>query len=264
MTTTGVTVLSLEETLAYVERSRAYQRTLWDREGEVLRRFHQLFHASPYTWAVATWRGRVLQKAPTDMVVLQELIYATQPDLIIETGTCDGGGALFYADMLRLMTERGGRVITVDSAAPRPMTPDPLVSYLCGSSTDPDVVARVREEAATAQRVMVVLDSDHRADHVLRELNLYAPLVSPGQWMIVEDTNLNHEVPLSTDGIAWRGTAEDVAHDRDLQQSGQFLAAGPREALSVWLPQHPEFRPEPYCERYLLTFNPGGYLQRLS
>ena len=85
---------------------------------------------------------------------------------------------------------------------------------------------------------MVILDSDHSCEHVLSELRLYAPLVSPGSSLVVEDTNIN-------------------GHPVDPR-----FGAGPHEALELFLPEHPEFSRDAGCEKFYLTFNPGGFLRR--
>jgi cephalosporin hydroxylase len=108
-----------------------------------------------------------------------------------------------------------------------------------GSSVDPDVVARVRAEVGEAAPVMVLLDSDHRRDHVLAELEAYAPLVSRGSYLVVEDTNLN-------------GHPVEPDH-----------GPGPMEAAEAFLARHAEFAHDTSLDKFLLTFNPRGFLRRL-
>mgnify|MGYP000511692117 CR=1 FL=1 len=99
---------------------------------------------------------------------------------------------------------------------------------------------QIAQKAAQHERVMVVLDSDHSAAHVTRELEAYAGMVTPGCFLVVEDTHYN---------------------DRPVPQSWMG-GPGPGPALDAWLPQHPEFKRDLPCERFMMTFYPGGWLRR--
>jgi hypothetical protein len=114
----------------------------------------------------------------------------------------------------------------------------PRISYWLGSSTAPYLVDRVRQRASDCWPVVVILDSDHRADHVLRELRLYGPLVTPGSYLIVEDTNVNGNPVYPDHG------------------------AGPLEAVRAFLQEDSSFFVDTEREKLLLTFNPGGYLKK--
>src|SRR3712207_2990234 len=121
-------------------------------------------------------------KLPLDMWIYQEILFETKPDLIVETGTADGGSALYLASMCDLLAT--GRIVTVDIADKGPSGMErplhPRIRYLLGSSTHPLIVDEVKREAEEAQRVMVILDSDHSEAHVSGELEAYASLVTPG------------------------------------------------------------------------------------
>jgi cephalosporin hydroxylase len=130
------------------------------------------------------WRGTKVVKQPTDLLLYHEVIWQNKPKWIVETGTRFGGSAKFFQDQLRLVGE-GGRVITVD-LRPVPKDTDPDVTYLTGSSRDQAIIDRIREMVGD-DTVMVVLDSDHSRVHVKWELEYYAPLVTPGQYLVVED-----------------------------------------------------------------------------
>jgi cephalosporin hydroxylase len=132
-----------------------------------------------------------------------------------------------------------GMVITIDNMRWVGLAPHPRVMYVTGSSVDRKIVEQVKDLAGSFRNRMVILDSDHSKAHVLKELDFYGDLVTPRQYLIVEDTNI-HGHPVRTD-----------------------LPAGPWEALERWLPEHPEFVRDETCERLLLTFNPGGYLRRM-
>jgi len=204
------------------------------------RSFTQLYHElREQTLGRTRWLGRSVVKSPMDLLMLQEIVAETRPNLIIETGVLAGGTTYFLASMLDLL-EINGTVVGVDidlrGAGPH-IAEHPKIELIEGSSTDPDVVARIAERAA-GKRVMVDLDADHSAAHVARELELLAPLVSPGCYLVVEDT--------------WIGRAVRTE-----------WAPGPADALDEWLAAGQPFEVDRWRERLLLTHNPGGYLRRV-
>lgn len=198
--------------------------------------FHRLYYrAREQTWEDTRWLGSKTLKCPLDVWIYQELIVALRPELIVETGTHSGGSAHYMATICDAIGT--GRIITIDTEE-RPGRPEhPRITYIHGSSTDPEIVASVGAQAGQGP-TMVILDSDHRRDHVLAELEAYAPIVDVGSYLIVEDTNINgHPV-------------------------APKFGPGPTEAIAAFLPSHPEFERDGRCERYFMTFNPGGYLVR--
>ena len=207
--------------------------------GEIVDRFHSLFFEAQYRpggWNGVRWLGVEALKCPLDLWSYQEILFELRPDLVIETGTHRGGSALFLASVLDLVGS--GEVISIDITE-RPDRPSHRrITYLPGSSTAPATVQEVRERASRAGKVMVILDSDHRAAHVREELRLYSPLVSPGQYLVVEDTNVNGHPVLPEHG------------------------PGPMEAVREFLGGNPDFVADPSRERFLISFNPGGYLRR--
>ena len=204
---------------------------------ETIAAFHRIWYASPYTWGMAYWQGKPLLKCPMDLWSYQEIIYSLRPNLIIETGTAFGGSALYFAHLLDLCGE--GEIVSIDLDPAENLPDHKRCWFVKGSSVDPDVVAYLAKRAK-GKRVMVVLDSDHSAAHVTRELDAYAPMVSQGQFLVVEDTNINgRPVP-----IDWKG------------------GPGPGIAVDAWLPNHPEFERDVLAERGLLTMHPGGWLRR--
>lgn len=200
----------------------------------IIREFSDLYYKhSVQTWGNTKWRGIPIFKAPTDVWVYQELIEELKPDLIIETGTLFGGSALFLQDMLNLV-DHGGNVMTIDITHERVFAKARAegIIYLEGSSISDEIMAQVHAyiEREAVQSVMVILDSDHTEAHVLRELELYGPLVTKGSAIIVEDTN----------------------------------TPGPGEAIEQWAPFHNEFKVSYMCEKFMLTFNRGGYFERIT
>ncbi len=175
-----------------------------------------------------------------DMVVLQQIIAETRPELIVETGVYVGGSAMLYASIQEALGI-DGKVIAVDvdlSFVHEKVREHPRIELLEGSSVDPEIVSHIRA-AAKGKRTMVDLDSDHRAHHVLEELRTFSDLVSPNCYLVVEDS--------------WFG-GRPVRED---------AIPGPSEALDAWLAEEQPFEPDRWRERYLLTQNPRGYMRRL-
>lgn len=202
--------------------------------------FHKLLYETAYSkgdvWN-PKWRGFPALKCPFDLWVYQEILHEITPDLVIETGTARGGSAIFLASILDLIGS--GSVVSVDIVR-RPEWPThPRITYLTGSSTSDAVVREVGARAAGASTVMVILDSDHKRDHVLEELRLYSPLVTKGSYLIVEDTNVNGHPVFPGFG------------------------PGPSEAVDEFLAGSSGFERDRSRERFFVTFNPGGYLHRV-
>ena len=209
----------------------------------VVDQFHRLWYNSDAAAAV-NWRGCPVLKSPFDLWMYQELIASTRPDVIIETGTHRGGSALFFSDVARL-ADHPMDVVTVDFN-PK-LAYDPAAHRIFpirGISTAPATVAQVKAHLSTIRAgrptTMVILDSDHSKQNVLEELRVYAELVTPDQWLVVEDTNVNGHPVLPAHGD------------------------GPYEAVSEFLATNPAFAPDPSCERFLFTQNPRGWLRRIA
>lgn len=188
-------------------------------------------------WDRTLWLGVTALKNPLDLWVFQEIIVETHPEVIIETGTWDGGSALYLASICDLL--RTGEVLSIDIEPVRDDYPrHERVTYLGGrSSTDADVVREVTDRVH-GRPAMVVLDSDHRMEHVAAELAAYAPLIGRGCYLVVEDTDSAIVKPQ--------------------------LAPGPPPAIEAFLSAHPEFEVDREREKYLITSNSGGYLRRVA
>jgi cephalosporin hydroxylase len=199
-------------------------------------RAHDVFYASD-AWTKAAWLGTQTLKNPLDLWVYQEIIAETRPELVVETGTWRGGSALYLASVCDLLDT--GEVVTIDVAPARDDYPQhPRITYLAGrSSTDPTVVEEVTARAA-GRRALVLLDSDHSQMHVEAELAAYAPLVPVGCYVIVEDSNIGR-----------------IRKD---------LLPGPLQAIERFLARTDEFEVDREREKFLVTFNPSGFLRRVS
>lgn len=141
-----------------------------------------------------TWMGRPIIQLPQDILALQEIIWQVKPQAIVETGIAHGGSLIFHASMLELLGGEG-RVLGVDidirahnrqAIEAHPMAK--RITLFQGSSIDESTATQVRDWVGAAAPVLVILDSNHTHDHVLRELELYAPLVSEGSYLVVLDT----------------------------------------------------------------------------
>lgn len=200
-----------------------------------------------------SWLGRPLIQLPMDAMALQEIIWTVKPELVIETGVAHGGSLVLSASMLEMVGH--GEVVGVDIEI-RPhnrqaIEAHPLghrITLIEGSSTAPDVVARVRAAAAGKKSVLVCLDSNHTHEHVLAELQAYADLVTVGSYCVVFDTFV-----------------EDMPDDYVWTDRPWGKGNNPKTAVWEWLRSHPEFQIDKSVEdRLLVTSAPDGFLQRVA
>ncbi|MFB3830149.1 MAG: CmcI family methyltransferase [Bryobacteraceae bacterium] len=247
----SVRVCELEGTYAFqkaqvVKARRGYEALARRWKGasvEETREALSLYHKTA-VWRSAWFAGVQILQNPLDLWTMQEIIVETRPEFIVETGTLEGGSALYLASVLDAAGLGDSKIITVDiMTTHRAAEANPLwgryVEFIHASSTDPVVVERIATRVR-GRRTMVTLDSDHSMLHVLRELRLYAPLVSPGGYLVVEDTNM--------DGVpSYPGdyTGPMAAVERFLEQGGAK-----------------DFERDLNREPFLMTFHPGGWLKR--
>ncbi|WP_110498192.1 CmcI family methyltransferase [Bacillus sp. 196mf] len=188
-------------------------------------------------WSTSQWLGYPILKYPSDLFIYQEIIYEIQPDIIIETGTFCGGSALFLCSMLDLINK--GTVLSID-INPQPNLPThKRLSYLEASSTSDLTIQTVRNKILPGQTVLVILDSNHQKHHVLNELQIYRYFVTPGSYLIVEDTNINGHPVFPEFG------------------------PGPMEAVEEFLKDNNDFIIDESRYKYLISFNPKGYLKKI-
>lgn len=197
-----------------------------------------------------TWMGRPIIQFPQDIVAMQEIIWRIQPDLIIETGIAHGGSLIFYASMLELLGGNG-RVLGIDIDI-RPhnrveIEKHPMfkrITMLEGSSIDESVARQVHDFANGKEGVMVVLDSNHTHEHVLKELQLYSPLVTKGSYLVVFDTVVE-DMP------------DDFFPDRPWGKGNN-----PKTAVSEFLQTNDRFEIDTEMDnKLLISVAPGGYLR---
>jgi cephalosporin hydroxylase len=210
--------------------------------------------------------GRPIIQYPQDMVAMQELIWRVRPDLIIETGIAHGGSLIMSAAMLALIEycDAVTAGVMLDPAKPKrrvlgldidirahnraAIEAHPManrIDMIQGSSIAPDIIEKVRNTAAGYRSILVCLDSNHTHDHVLAELEAYAPLVSPGSYCVVFDTIIE-DVP------------EGMYPDRSWGKGNN-----PKTALWQYIKQHPEFEIDSEMDnKLLISVANNGYLQR--
>jgi cephalosporin hydroxylase len=229
---------------ALAERARIkgihWQLRAWEKSGlrrAVTRIFHRDLIVRTGNFDRTTWAGQPIWQNVLDLWTIQETISEIKPALLIETGTNKGGSALFYAHLMDLLGT--GHIVTIDILKLHELE-HPRVDFLLGSSTDPEIVAEVSRRAAEADGpVMVILDGDHSREHVAKELELYAPLVTPGSLLLSQD-----------------GVIDQLGLFRDTRP-------GPLPANVDFLKCHPEWEHDTERnERFLLSHHPVGWLRR--
>lgn len=214
------------------------------------------------------WLDRPIIQYPQDIVAMQELIWSVKPDLIIETGIAHGGSLIFSASMLALL-DYNDAVETgtlLDPAKPKrtvlgididirahnrtAIEAHPMASRIRmieGSSIDSDIIEQVKAIAANYTRILVCLDSMHTHEHVLAELEAYAPLTSIGSYCVVFDTMIE-DLPA------------DMYPDRPWGPGNN-----PKTAVWEYLKTHPEFEVDHHIQhKLLITVAPDGYLRRVA
>jgi len=196
--------------------------------------FNRLYYYSN-VWLDTYMLGVPTLKCPLDLWIYQEIIYETKPDFIIETGTHKGGSALFFVSICKLIGQ--GQVITID-IEDYDIPSDPRIIKIVGNSVSEEVVKKV-EKIVSNKSSMVVLDSAHNKEHVLKEMELYSKFVSNGCYLTVEDTNINGHPVLPEFG------------------------PGPMEAVKEFLHKRKDFTTDPKREKFMLTFCPKGFLKRI-
>jgi len=213
-----------------------------------------------------SWQGRPIIQYPQDMVAMQELVWQIKPDLIIETGIAHGGSLIFSASLLAQLdmcdaiesattldakdSKRKALGIDIDirphnraAIEAHPMAS--RIQMIQGSSIAPGIIEQVRQVANDYQRILICLDSNHTHEHVLAELDAYAPLTSVGSYCVVFDT-LIEDMPA------------DMFPDRPWGPGNN-----PKTAVWEYIKTHPEFEIDKSIQhKLLITVAPDGFLKR--
>lgn len=202
-------------------------------------------------WRSNRWYGVPLLQWPTDLLVLQELVHDLRPKVIVETGTFHGGGAIFFASLLKLFDIEGGRVVSVDihlsPGVAETVAKHPLgnrITLIEASSTSPEALRRVEEIVDGERNVLVFLDSDHSYHHVLDELRAYQKLVPVGGYLCAFDTIMKdlHDLPLGEP--SWKDD-------------------NPHRAVLDFLAENRNFEIDREKNRLRVGFAPDGFLRRV-
>lgn len=215
------------------------------------------------------WLGRPIIQHPQDMVGLQQLLWTVQPDLVIETGIARGGSLIFTASILELIAQCGGnqnaKILGVDidirahnreAILAHPMSK--RIEMIQGSSISKEVLESVKSYAKGFKRILVCLDSNHTHDHVLEELKLYAPLVSPGSYCIVFDT-IVEDMPEGFGPVRPWGKSNNpktAVWEYLKQLQNQSVVADDGGQLKLAIDKEIE-------DQLLITVAPDGFLRRM-
>lgn len=197
-----------------------------------------------------TWLGRPIIQFPQDIITIQEIIWRVKPDLVIETGIAHGGSLIFYASMLELLGSNG-EVLGIDIDIRKHNRKEienhsmfKRITMIEGSSIDKDIAKQVRDFAKEKKNVLVVLDSNHTHEHVLKELKLYSSLVTKNSYLIVFDTIIE-DMP------------ENFFPNRPWSKGNN-----PKTAVWEFLKINDRFKVDKAIEnKLLITVSPDGYLK---
>jgi cephalosporin hydroxylase len=235
--------------LAVDEEDAAGDETRIKLSDEEIQRFRDFWHGRKQ----GQWSNRFLGiwtlQNPLDVWIIQEILFEVKPDFVVETGTFHGGSAAIWAMFLEHINPQA-RVITMDIKDIREVGAKSLpiakrkIDFLLGSSTDPTIVAEVAKRVR-GKKVLVILDALKTRDHVLAELRAYAPLVSVGSYIIVQD--IIPEVSL--------GVRESDYGKKRFQAD---------QAVREFLASNDDFRIDRKRERQVITNIVGGFLKRIE
>ncbi len=179
-------------------------------------------------------------KNPFDLIIYEELIWQVRPTVVIEIGNASGGFSLWLSDRMK-MVDTNGRVITIDIDSKGDTNlykykSDKLISII-GDCNDIKTIGKVRDNIGGNDKVLIIEDSSHTAENTLSVLQNYKDIISVGSYFIIED------------GIC------------DILDLG--VRPGPMSAVLEWIKSNSNFQIDRECERYILTYNPNGYLKRI-
>ena len=214
---------------------------------KIAQRFHRAFVKSR-ALLKNSWFGIKTWQHPFDAWITQEIIWEVKPDFIVETGTFHGGSAALWATLIE-HTNPEGRVISIDAfdfldpAVIELPVVKRRVEFLRGSSSSPETFAEV-EKRVKGKKVLVILDSDHHKEHVLGEMRGFAPMVSVGSYLIVQDTHLGDSMPF------W------------MLKTGRW-DPGPMKAIDAFMETNQDFEIDASRERLAATNNHRGFLKRI-
>ena len=196
------------------------------------------------------WLGVPIIQTAEDMLMMQELIYREKPDVIVETGIAHGGSLIYYASLFEMLGK--GKVIGIDidirDHNRKVIESHPMfhrIEMIQGDSLAEDNLYKIQEMIPVESKVMVLLDSNHYADHVYMEMKKYDRFVNKNSYMVVFDTH--------TDDIAQRGLADD-----------SYVNNGPMTALRKFLAENDDYEIDKTYNKLYTSFSPDGYLKKIK
>ncbi|WP_018614943.1 cephalosporin hydroxylase family protein [Segetibacter koreensis] len=214
--------------------------------------FNDASNSNQYSYNFS-WMGRPIIQYPQDMIAMQEIIWEVKPDLIIETGIAHGGSLIYYASLLELIGK--GEVLGIDIDIRKhnkaEIEKHPMfkrIKMLEGSSISEDIIGQVKSIAKDKQKILVILDSNHTYDHVLRELELYSPFVSLSSYIVVFDT-----------------IVEDLPANYFKEERPWGIGNNPKTAVFEFLKKNTDFVIDKEIDnKLLISVAPQGYLKRIK
>lgn len=196
------------------------------------------------------WMGIPVIQTAEDMIIMQEIIYDVRPDFIIETGIAHGGSLIYFASLLEILGK--GRVIGIDIEIRKHnkilLEKHPMVKRITsieGDSTSKEIFEKIRNIIPEKSKILVILDSNHTRDHVLKELNLYSSLVSRGSYIIVEDTIMPE--------------VAGYKHAKDYYSSDNT-----KQAINIFMKDNKKFIIDRTREKLGFTYFSGGFLKKIK
>jgi len=196
------------------------------------------------------WLGVPIIQTPEDMILIQELIFKIQPDVIIETGVAHGGSLIYYASLLELLGK--GKVIGIDIEIRehnrKVIEAHPMfkrIELIENNSTSEETIEKIRKIVPKNSKVIVCLDSNHTKNHVLKELRLYHKFINCENYIVVFDT--------ITSKLAELGICDKLHLDN-----------GPKEAIEEFLKEHNDFEIDKSYNKLYVSCSQNGYLRRTS
>ncbi len=216
------------------------------------KQFNNASNSAQYSYNFS-WMGRPIIQYPQDMIAMQEIIWDIKPDLIIEAGIAHGGSLIYYASLLELIGN--GEVLGIDIDIREHNRKEienhkmfKRIKMISGSSIDETTIEEVKKYAESKKKILVSLDSNHTHDHVLKELELYSPLVSPGSYIVVFDT-----------------IVEDLPEGYFSQSRPWGIGNNPKTAVQEFLQNNRQFVIDEMIDnKLLISVAPGGYLKRIK
>jgi cephalosporin hydroxylase len=210
--------------------------------------------AGKYYWVHQTnWFGEPILQLPMDMFALQEIIFRTRPDYIVECGAAWSGSLLFYSTLMEVLG--GKKIVGIDIYIPDDLRKrigsfgslSERIQFIHGSSVDPGTVSQVKAVVGSSRKVMVILDSFHTHEHVLAELRLYSPLVGEGYYLVCSDTVVEYQ-------------PKDMNRPRPWGPGNN-----PKTALDEFMKENDRFEIDwAVSDKLLISCIPGGYLRCLK